>query len=362
VGQLPSKRSSSIIRARPRAGWIARILLCALFAAIGAPILMSSGWLVSSIEFRAGAPATATATVRAPPFLDRGADRRQPPGNAVAIARGERVKCQEQGNPERLSEDAFRYPGVRPNSRETAILAICDAVEAASRTLRNPDGQAIEGMVRRIVHGKLHLGQLDDSGLTVADLRVISSSLMETIKHAHHGRIEYPWQRAGSVRGVVTGATTMSGEVGRNASRAPAERSRSAERGSAPELASGDLGEPRGQGFALARSAGPFRRGPPPTSSAPRLTAGSVGRLDTTEPWSHAFATAATEPVAAASSWSDGGASTAPLIRPPTAAEVAAATMPEASLARSLDAAGPAEREREKPGEEAAGSGGAQRS
>jgi hypothetical protein len=105
------------------------------------------------------------------------------------------VKCQEQGNPERLTEADFRYPGVKPGSKETAILAICDAVEAASRTLRGPDPASIEALVQRIVYGKLHLGQLDDSGLTMADLRVISNSLMDTIKHAHHGRIEYQWQR-----------------------------------------------------------------------------------------------------------------------------------------------------------------------
>ena len=95
-----------------------------------------------------------------------------------------------------LSSEDFRYPGVPPQSRETAILAICDAVEAASRTLRRPDPQAISSLVQRIVYGKLHLGQLDESGLSMADLRKIHDSLRETIKHAHHGRIEYPWQRA----------------------------------------------------------------------------------------------------------------------------------------------------------------------
>src|SRR5204863_2382905 len=66
----------------------------------------------------------------------------------------------------------------------------------ASRTLRRPDAQAVGNLVQRIVYGKLHLGQLDESGLSMADLRKISDSLRETIKHAHHGRIEYPWQRA----------------------------------------------------------------------------------------------------------------------------------------------------------------------
>lgn len=105
------------------------------------------------------------------------------------------TKCQESGNPKKLTAEAFRYPGLPPQSRETAILAIVDAVEAASRTLKKPDERAIETLVQRIVYGKLHLGQLDQSGLSMADLRKISNSLRETIKHAHHGRIEYPWQR-----------------------------------------------------------------------------------------------------------------------------------------------------------------------
>jgi putative nucleotidyltransferase with HDIG domain len=104
-------------------------------------------------------------------------------------------KCREGGNPDGLIESDFRYPGVPPQSRETAILAICDAVEAASRTLKKPDERAVESLVQRIVYGKLHLGQLDQSGMSMADLRKISDSLRETIKHAHHGRIEYPWQR-----------------------------------------------------------------------------------------------------------------------------------------------------------------------
>jgi hypothetical protein len=106
------------------------------------------------------------------------------------------AKCREQGNPHDFTIDDFRYPGHPPQSRETAILAICDAVEAASRTLKKPDAAAIDSLVQRIVYGKLHLGQLDESGLSMSDLRQISDSLRETIRHANHGRIEYPWQKA----------------------------------------------------------------------------------------------------------------------------------------------------------------------
>jgi len=124
------------------------------------------------------------------------------------------AKCQEQGNPKGLTIEAFRYPGVPPQSRETAILAICDAVEAASRTLKKADPAAIDSLVQRIVYGKLHLGQLDDSGLSMGDLRRINDSLRETIRHANHGRIEYPWQRqeaalaAQSASAVVAATTT----------------------------------------------------------------------------------------------------------------------------------------------------------
>lgn len=104
-------------------------------------------------------------------------------------------KVKEQGNPRGFTVEDFRYPGHPPQSRETAILAICDAVEAASRTLKSPTPATIDSLVQRIVYGKLHLGQLDESGLSMSDLRCVSDSLRETIRHANHGRIEYPWQR-----------------------------------------------------------------------------------------------------------------------------------------------------------------------
>ena len=125
------------------------------------------------------------------------------------------AKCQDQGNPKGLTVDDFRYPGVRPQTRETAILAICDAVEAASRTLKKqPDAASIATLVQRIVYGKLHLGQLDESGLSMRDLREIADSLRETIRHANHGRIEYPWQReAAAISGSAPSATPDVGVV-----------------------------------------------------------------------------------------------------------------------------------------------------
>ncbi|HEX4458287.1 MAG TPA: HDIG domain-containing protein, partial [Polyangia bacterium] len=104
-------------------------------------------------------------------------------------------KNQELGNPKRLSEKAFRYPGLPPQTKETAILAICDAVEAASRTLKQPAERDLTNLVQRIVFGKLRLGQLDQSGLTSADLKALCNSLVDTLKNSFHVRIEYPWQK-----------------------------------------------------------------------------------------------------------------------------------------------------------------------
>jgi hypothetical protein len=175
------------------------------------------------------------------------------------------AKCREQGNPHDFTIEDFRYPGHPPQSRETAILTICDAVEAASRTLKKPDAAAIDALVQRIVYGKLHLGQLDESGLSMSDLRRISDSLRETIRHANHSRIEYPWQNAGqdASASVMTYAATSAPPRLDSLDRQP--RRDTAGRASIPPPADGD------EAFAatadVKRPAGELRE--PGASSAP---------------------------------------------------------------------------------------------
>ncbi len=115
-------------------------------------------------------------------------------------------KCQAAGNPDKLPRSAFRYPGMKPRTRETAILMIVDAVEAASRTVDDPDRDKFEQLVLRIVWSKLRQGQLDDSGLTMADLHVIVDRLVDTLCNVYHHRIKYPWQEdTGAGRSAVQG-------------------------------------------------------------------------------------------------------------------------------------------------------------
>jgi membrane-associated HD superfamily phosphohydrolase len=113
-------------------------------------------------------------------------------------------RCVERGNPKELGEDAFRYPGMRPRTKETAILMLIDSIEAAARTIDPPTRESFEEMVTRIAFVKLKQGQLDESGLTVEDLRVLTTSLVDTLVSVHHKRVRYPWQdREGTGRAQV---------------------------------------------------------------------------------------------------------------------------------------------------------------
>jgi putative nucleotidyltransferase with HDIG domain len=103
-------------------------------------------------------------------------------------------KLQHSANRGGLSEKDFRYPGMRPQTRETGILSLCDAVEAASRTLKNPQVEDIRKLVQQIVFTRLEKGLLDESGLSVEDLRKASATMVEALRSAMHGRVKYPWQ------------------------------------------------------------------------------------------------------------------------------------------------------------------------
>ncbi|MEM9692794.1 MAG: HDIG domain-containing metalloprotein [Myxococcota bacterium] len=94
-----------------------------------------------------------------------------------------------------LEEGHFRYPGMKPLSKETGILMLVDAIEAASRTVEPPTHAKFEEMIRRIVFHKLKSGQLAESGLTLEDLRLITTKMADTLVSMYHGRIKYPWQK-----------------------------------------------------------------------------------------------------------------------------------------------------------------------
>jgi cyclic-di-AMP phosphodiesterase PgpH len=112
-------------------------------------------------------------------------------------------KCKERKNPKNLGEDFFRYPGMKPQTKETAILMLVDSIEAASRTIVPPERAKFDEMVQRILLTKLRSGQIDDSGLTLEDLRTIAAKMTDTLVNMFHGRIKYPWQKEESAETAV---------------------------------------------------------------------------------------------------------------------------------------------------------------
>lgn len=86
----------------------------------------------------------------------------------------------------------FRYPGPRPQSRESAIISMADAVESASRSLEKPNPTKIKTLVDEIVLGRIKDGQLDDCGLTLTDVKKVREVFGKTLRSMLHTRIAYP--------------------------------------------------------------------------------------------------------------------------------------------------------------------------
>lgn len=86
----------------------------------------------------------------------------------------------------------FQYPGPIPFSKETAILMMCDSVEAASKSIKEPNAQAFDSLVEKIVNKQMEDGQFMNADITFKELQVIKKVLKKKLKNIYHVRIEYP--------------------------------------------------------------------------------------------------------------------------------------------------------------------------
>ena len=97
---------------------------------------------------------------------------------------------QEEGA-ENVKEEQFRYTGPKPNSKETAILMLADAVESAVRAMKGATSEEIENIIDKIIVERLNDGQLADSPLTLKDLKVIAMTFSRILRGMQHDRIKY---------------------------------------------------------------------------------------------------------------------------------------------------------------------------
>ncbi len=95
-----------------------------------------------------------------------------------------------------VEESDFRYPGPKPQTLEAAVMMISDAVESASRTLRDPAPARLETLVREIIKKRLDDDQFDECPITIQQLNAIEKSLIKSLNATYHSRVKYPEQDA----------------------------------------------------------------------------------------------------------------------------------------------------------------------
>ncbi|MCM3663963.1 HD family phosphohydrolase [Mesobacillus subterraneus] len=91
-----------------------------------------------------------------------------------------------------VKEEDFRYPGPKPQTKESAVIGIADSVEAAVRSMAHPTHEQIETLVHNIIADRLQDGQLSECDITLKELDTVADTLCETLKGIFHSRIEYP--------------------------------------------------------------------------------------------------------------------------------------------------------------------------
>ncbi|MGB2087742.1 MAG: HD family phosphohydrolase [Psychroflexus salarius] len=100
----------------------------------------------------------------------------------------------QQEAPEDVNIDSkdFTYPGPKPYSKETAILMMCDSVEAASKSLKSPNTNLIDEFVEKIINKQIEGDQFENANITFKDIQLIKKILKAKLNNIFHLRIEYP--------------------------------------------------------------------------------------------------------------------------------------------------------------------------
>jgi len=103
-------------------------------------------------------------------------------------------KAKEEYDPQmhKVGEESYRYAGPKPKSKEAALVMLADSVEAGARSLEKPTEDKLKRLINDIFNNYLLDGQLDNSGLSLKELKNIASSFLSTLDTIFHPRIEYP--------------------------------------------------------------------------------------------------------------------------------------------------------------------------
>ncbi len=111
-------------------------------------------------------------------------------GMTLAFYRMALKAASDDGN--EVRQESFRYPGPKPQSRETAITMLADSSEARVRSAEPGSVEEIEQIIADTIEAKLDEGQLDESDLTLHDLKEIQAAFVSVLKGVFHPRVKYP--------------------------------------------------------------------------------------------------------------------------------------------------------------------------
>ncbi|MBP1044113.1 HDIG domain-containing protein [Vagococcus sp. BWB3-3] len=89
-------------------------------------------------------------------------------------------------------ESQFRYVGPRPQTKEAGVVSLADTCEAAVRAMDHPTNEKIGKFVKNLIESRILDGQLDETGLTMKEIRIVEQSLINGLCSMFHSRIKYP--------------------------------------------------------------------------------------------------------------------------------------------------------------------------
>ncbi|NOR15673.1 MAG: HDIG domain-containing protein, partial [Candidatus Aminicenantes bacterium] len=104
----------------------------------------------------------------------------------------EKAKVEYDPEMQNIGEESYRYAGPKPASKEAAVVMLADSVEAASRSLNKPTKSNLKRLITEIIDANIQDGQLDDSNLSIKELKLVANSFLSTLYPIYHPRVEYP--------------------------------------------------------------------------------------------------------------------------------------------------------------------------
>jgi putative nucleotidyltransferase with HDIG domain len=98
----------------------------------------------------------------------------------------------EMNPDDEIDKSKFQYKGPIPFSKETAILMMCDAAEAASKSIKEPTAEKIDNLIERIINKQVEDNQFQNSNITIREIELIKKVIKKKLMNIYHVRVEYP--------------------------------------------------------------------------------------------------------------------------------------------------------------------------